>query len=102
MPAAAQGVPKLQFEKLTLPNGLQVILHEDHSTPIVVVDTWYHVGSGDERPGRTGFAHLFEHLMFMGTFRLPGSGIDETMEARGGWNNPGRRAVTLSAQLHRG
>jgi zinc protease len=50
-PASAQSVPKLQFEKLTLPNGLQVILHEDHSTPIVVANTWYHVGSGDERPG---------------------------------------------------
>ncbi|MEO7714285.1 MAG: hypothetical protein ABIV10_15335, partial [Gemmatimonadaceae bacterium] len=61
--AGAQGVPKLQYEKITLPNGLEVILHEDHSTPIVVVNTWYKVGSGDEKPGRTGFAHLFEHVM---------------------------------------
>ena len=44
-----------------------MILHEDHSLPIVTVNTWYHVGSGDEKPGRTGFAHLFEHMMFKGT-----------------------------------
>ena len=63
------GVPdsKLAFEKYTLPNGLDVILHEDHSTPIVGVNVWYHVGSKNERPGRTGFAHLFEHMMFQGS-----------------------------------
>ncbi len=60
-------IPELKFEKYTLPNGLQVILHEDHSTPIVCVNVWYHVGSKDERPGRTGFAHLFEHMMFQGS-----------------------------------
>ena len=60
-------IPVLKFEKFTLPNGLQVILHEDHSTPIVCVNVWYHVGSKDERPGRTGFAHLFEHMMFQGS-----------------------------------
>ncbi len=60
-------IPQLKFEKYTLPNGLQVILHEDHSTPIVCVNVWYHVGSKDERPGRTGFAHLFEHMMFQGS-----------------------------------
>ena len=87
MPAAAQGVPKLQFEKLTLPNGLGVILHEDHSTPIVVVDTWYHVGSGDERPGRTGFAHLFEHLMFMGSQNVPQGQFDKLLESVGADNN---------------
>jgi zinc protease len=64
--AAAQ-VPKIEFEKYTLPNGLQVILHEDHGTPIVGVNVWYHVGSKNERPGRTGFAHLFEHMMFQGS-----------------------------------
>ena len=51
----------------TLPNGLRVILSEDHSTPIVHVSLWYHVGSKNERPGRTGFAHLFEHMMFKGS-----------------------------------
>jgi zinc protease len=85
--AQAQSVPKLQFEKLTLPNGLQVILHEDHSTPIVVVDTWYHVGSGDERPGRTGFAHLFEHLMFLGSQNVPQGQFDKWLESVGADNN---------------
>jgi zinc protease len=80
-------VPKLQFEKLTLPNGLQVILHEDHSTPIVVANTWYHVGSGDERPGRTGFAHLFEHLMFMGSQNVPQGQFDKWLESVGADNN---------------
>lgn len=57
----------LPFTKRTLPNGLDVIVHEDHHVPIVAVNIWYHVGSKDERPGRTGFAHLFEHLMFEGS-----------------------------------
>ena len=85
--AASQGVPKLKFEKTTLPNGLQIILHEDHSTPIVVVDTWYHVGSGDEKPGRTGFAHLFEHIMFMGSQNVPVDQFDKWLEAAGADNN---------------
>ncbi len=85
--AAAQGVPKLQFEKITLPNGLEVILHEDHSTPIVVVNTWYKVGSGDEKPGRTGFAHLFEHVMFMGSENVPVGAFDKWLEAAGANNN---------------
>ena len=59
--------PKLRFIEKTLDNGLRVILHEDHSTPIVHVELWYHVGSKDEKPGRTGFAHLFEHMMFKGS-----------------------------------
>ena len=57
----------LSFTKRTLANGLDVIVHEDHHVPIVAVNIWYHVGSKDERPGRTGFAHLFEHLMFEGS-----------------------------------
>src|SRR5262245_12354179 len=57
--ARAQSVPAISFEKYTLPNGLEVILHQDHSVPLVAVDVWYHVGSGDEQQGRTGFAHLF-------------------------------------------
>ena len=59
--------PRLEYVTKTLANGLRVILHEDHSTPIVHLELWYHVGSKDERPGRTGFAHLFEHLMFKGS-----------------------------------
>jgi len=83
----AQAVPKIRFEKYTLPNGLEVILHEDHSTPIVAVNTWYHVGSGDEKPGRTGFAHLFEHIMFMGSEHVPVGAFDKQLEAAGGNNN---------------
>ncbi len=60
-------IPDLKVEKYALPNGLEVILHEDHTTPIVGVNIWYKVGSKDEKTGRTGFAHLFEHLMFQGS-----------------------------------
>ena len=56
----AQSIPRIPFEKYTLPNGFEVILHQDHTTPMIAVDTWYHVGSGDEKAGHTGFAHLFE------------------------------------------
>ena len=86
-PAAAQAVPKIKYEKYTLPNGLEVILHEDHSTPIVAVDTWYHVGSGDEQVGRTGFAHLFEHIMFMGSQHVAVGQFDQLLEAAGANNN---------------
>lgn len=64
---AAVRPPKLTYQRLVLPNGLTVILHQDRSTPIVHVEVWYHVGSKNERPGRTGFAHFFEHLMFKGS-----------------------------------
>ena len=60
-------IPDLKVETYSLPNGLQVILHEDHTTPVVGVNLWYKVGSKDEKKGRTGFAHLFEHLMFQGS-----------------------------------
>ncbi|MEK7667862.1 MAG: pitrilysin family protein [Gemmatimonadota bacterium] len=82
--AQALHVPYTTF---TLPNGLKVIVHEDHSVPIVTVNTWYHVGSGDERPGRTGFAHLFEHLMFMGSQHVPTRQFDQLLEAAGADNN---------------
>lgn len=85
--AEGQATPRIQFEKYTLPNGLEVILHEDHSTPIVAVDTWYHVGSGDEQVGRTGFAHLFEHIMFMGSQHVGVGVFDQMLEAAGGDNN---------------
>ena len=62
-----QKLPEIKFEKYTLPNGLTVITHEDHRLPLVSVDLWYHVGPLNERPGRTGFAHLFEHMMFEGS-----------------------------------
>src|SRR4051794_4534951 len=70
-PAAARRrsnpLPQIKFEKYTLKNGLDVILHEDHRLPLVAVDLWYHVGPANEKPGRTGFAHLFEHMMFQGS-----------------------------------
>src|SRR5215470_13961836 len=65
--AAKLKVPEIKYETYTLPNGLQVILAEDHRLPIVGVDLWYHVGPVKERAGRTGFAHLFEHMMFEGS-----------------------------------
>ncbi len=64
---AAHKLPEIKFAKYTLPNGLTVITHEDHKLPLVAVDLWYHVGPLNERPGRTGFAHLFEHMMFEGS-----------------------------------
>lgn len=63
--------PLLDYTLTTLPNGLRVVISEDHSTPIAHVQVWYHVGSKNERPGRTGFAHLFEHLMFKGSKNVP-------------------------------
>ena len=75
------------YQRFTLPNGLTVILHEDHATPIVSVNIWYHVGSGREKPGRTGFAHLFEHLMFEGSSHVPEGKFDQWLEAIGGDNN---------------
>jgi zinc protease len=66
-PAAAFKLPELKYEKYTLPNGLVVLTHEDHRLPLVAVDLWYHVGPLNERAGRTGFAHLFEHMMFEGS-----------------------------------
>ena len=83
-PLIALEVP---YELYTLPNGLTVILHEDHTLPQVTVNTWFYVGSKDDPPGRSGFAHLFEHLMFMGSVRVPGSGYDDIMETGGGANN---------------
>ncbi len=78
---------RVPYETFTLPNGLQVLLHEDHSVPVVAVNIWYHVGSGDERVGRTGFAHLFEHIMFMGSQHVPTGEFDKLLEAAGGDNN---------------
>ena len=66
-PAQPTGDPKIAFEKYTLPNGLEVILVPDKSVPIVAVNVWYHVGSGNENHGKSGFAHLFEHMMFQGS-----------------------------------
>jgi predicted Zn-dependent peptidase len=83
-PLAAQSVA---CEKYTLANGMTVILREDHRVPLVAINTWVRVGAKDEPIGRSGFAHLFEHLMFMGTARVPGNRFDTIMEAAGGSNN---------------
>jgi len=66
----------IPFQKFVLANGLTVIVHEDHKAPIVAINTWYHVGSKNEKPGKTGFAHLFEHLMFGGSEHSSGRYID--------------------------
>ena len=80
----ALSVPYTQFK---LSNGLNVILHRDTSVPVVSVNIWYHVGSANERPGRTGFAHLFEHVMFEGSMHVPEGAFDTWLEAAGGNNN---------------
>jgi zinc protease len=86
-PLRAQKAPGIPHEKYTLPNGLEVILHVDRSVPIVAVEGFYKVGSGDEKPGRTGFAHLFEHVMFMGSQNVPVGKFDQWLEAAGASNN---------------
>jgi zinc protease len=75
------------YTMFTLPNGLTVILHEDHSVPQVAVNIWYHVGSSREKPGRTGFAHLFEHVLFEGSAHVKEGEFDRLLEAAGGSNN---------------
>ena len=74
-------------EQYTLPNGLRVVLRPDHSLPLVSVNLWVRAGSADEEPGRTGLAHLFEHLMFKGTRRVPDGMMDRLLEEAGGSNN---------------
>ena len=69
--SAEASVPEIPFEQYRLPNGLDVILHVEHRVPIVHVEVWYKVGSKDEVAGKTGFAHLFEHMMFQGTKHIP-------------------------------
>ena len=88
VPAAAAGqspqYPRVEFVRDSLPNGLQVIYHEDHSTPVVGVNLWYDVGSKNEQAGRTGFAHLFEHMMFKGSKNVPDGQHFSLLEAAGG------------------
>src|SRR3982750_2073033 len=77
----------IPFERYVLPNGLTVLLSQDRSTPTVEVNVWYHVGSKNEAPGRTGFAHLFEHVMFTGSGHVPYGTHDRLTEGVGGSNN---------------
>ncbi len=88
LPALAAGGPlTIPYEMFRLPNGLTVIVHEDRSRPVVAVNLWYHVGSAREAPGRTGFAHLFEHIMFNGSKNVPMGAFDQWLEGVGGDNN---------------
>ena len=84
---AAVHPPKLDYQITTLSNGLRVILSEDHSTPVVHVSVWYHVGSRDEKPGRTGFAHLFEHMMFKGSKNVQPESHTSIIASYGGRSN---------------
>jgi zinc protease len=79
-------LPPINYTEFTLQNGLRVIFHEDHSTPIVAVNVWYHVGSKNEVPGRTGFAHLFEHMMFQGSLHHDNDYFVPLQEAGGNLN----------------
>ncbi len=83
-PTPARG---LAVQTYQLKNGLRVILHEDHTSPTIVTYVWYQVGSKDEEPGHTGFAHLFEHLMFKGSRHVPDGRFDDLLESAGGWSN---------------
>ena len=84
---AARTQISIPFERYQLPNGLTVVLSADHAVPTVAVDMWYHVGSKNELPGRTGFAHLFEHVMFTGSGHVPYGLHDKLTEGVGGFNN---------------
>ena len=89
VPLGAQTPAPLQvpYQQFKLANGLNVILHRDSSIPVVAVNMWYYVGSANEKPGRTGFAHLFEHLMFEGSKHVPEGQFDILLEGAGGDNN---------------
>ncbi len=78
---------KLDVEKYTLKNGLNVLLYEDHSVPLVSYHTWFRVGSKNEKPGLTGMAHLFEHMMFKGTAKYPAEKFDQILQSNGAVNN---------------
>jgi zinc protease len=85
--SAATRPTRLDYTMTSLPNGMQVVLLEDHSTPIVHAEVWYHVGSKNERPGRTGFAHLFEHMMFKGSKNVEPEGHPSWISSIGGQSN---------------
>ncbi len=84
---ASEDKLRIEYEKYVMSNGLQVILHTDHSDPMMAYAIMYHTGSGREKPGKTGFAHLFEHLLFMGSENVPTGAFDKILEAAGGSNN---------------
>src|SRR6266540_3034798 len=79
--------PKINFQEKTLPNGMRLLSAVDHSSPTVAIQVWYHVGSKDDPPGRSGFAHLFEHMMFKSTAHMKSEMMDRLTEDVGGYNN---------------
>src|SRR5262245_60697598 len=85
--SAAVRPPKLQYEITTLANGLTVVFEEDHSAPLVYLQLWYHVGAKNEKPGRTGFAHLFEHMMFKGSKNVEPEAHTSLISSVGGQSN---------------
>jgi zinc protease len=94
--ASAGATPDIPFEKYQLANGLEVILHPDTSVPTVHVEVWYKVGSKDEAPGRTGFAHLFEHMMFQGTKHIPEDAFFKYLAEAGASNRNGSTSNDLT------
>ena len=84
---AQVSLPRLNFQQKTLPNGLRILSAVDHSSPTVAIQVWYHVGSKDDPPGRSGFAHLFEHIMFKATKNMKSEMMDRLTEDVGGFNN---------------
>ena len=100
LPASAKDEPAprvvlkpIKFTEYDLPNGLHVILHENHASPVVATYVLYHVGSKNERPDRTGFAHFFEHLMFEGSDNIPRAKIDKYVSGAGGNLNASTRST---------
>src|SRR5215204_5423862 len=86
-PSSAPPRLEVPYRQFQLANGLNVILHQDKSVPVVAINVWYHVGSANEKSGRTGFAHLFEHLMFEGSKNVPEGQFDLLLEAAGANTN---------------
>ena len=84
---AATNIPPMQYKHRVLPNGLEVYSVQDRSTPTVAVHVWYRVGSKHDPEGRSGFAHLFEHMMFKSTKNMPSEMMDRLTEDVGGFNN---------------
>ena len=84
---AQVSMPRINFQQKTLPNGMRVLSAVDHSSPTVAIQVWYHVGSKDDPPGRSGFAHLFEHIMFKATKNMKSEMMDRLTEDVGGFNN---------------
>ena len=84
---AQVSIPRINFQEKTLANGMRVLSAVDHSNPTVAIQVWYHVGSKDDPAGRSGFAHLFEHIMFMGSQNVPVGAFDKELEAAGADNN---------------